>query len=384
MVTRRIDSLDGLRGVAALVVVVYHCLLISPALNDLVRHRAPDNVVVWLLAYTPFRVVWAGQEAVWIFFVLSGFVLIRPYLAGRVMQPRRYLGRRFIRLYLPFFGSFVLAVALRAIPHEAHPGQSWWMVSHARPVPLIQGAQTATLVLGNRVVLDNVWWSLQWEVWFSLLLPLVVFSLRWISHKGAVLLVGSILVSAIGPVLTRHVDSLGHFVPHALAYLPMFTVGVAIALLEDRIIAVLARFDGGRAVAVIGIAIGALTASLPLVAFGRLWNVNETVVLIVVGVVGLVGAGTLVASALALPVARRGLTTRPVHWLGVRSYSLYLVHEPIIVTGAFVFALTNVTWWSVPLAIAVALVVTAGFYRAIEAPTLRLLERLRPKSHVIQ
>ncbi len=72
----RYRSLDGLRGVAALVVVVHHCLLTSIVLAATYRGGTTSG---WglseLLTRTPLHLLWDGTGMVLVFFVLSGFVL---------------------------------------------------------------------------------------------------------------------------------------------------------------------------------------------------------------------------------------------------------------------------------------------------------------------
>jgi hypothetical protein len=79
----RLPSLDGLRGVAALIVVVHHTLLTVPSLSVAYFLDGPAAVrgsKAWWLSWTPLHLIWAGGEAVIVFFVLSGFVLALPYV----------------------------------------------------------------------------------------------------------------------------------------------------------------------------------------------------------------------------------------------------------------------------------------------------------------
>jgi peptidoglycan/LPS O-acetylase OafA/YrhL len=60
-----------------------------------------------------------------------------------------------------------------------------------------------------------------------------------------------------------------------------------------------------------------------------------------------------------------------IHWLGVRSFSLYLIHEPIVVSIAFCLHATNpflVGLFAVPLSLAA----TEVFFRLVERPSHRL------------
>ncbi|MGZ3217346.1 acyltransferase family protein [Paracoccus sp. T5] len=67
--TARIAPFDGLRGVAAVIVVMFHYLcMLHPS-------WAPISGEVKLLAHTPVNILWNGRLAVSVFFVLSGFVM---------------------------------------------------------------------------------------------------------------------------------------------------------------------------------------------------------------------------------------------------------------------------------------------------------------------
>src|SRR5918911_5535391 len=86
-------ALDGLRGVAALVVVGGHLVMASaPALALAVDTRTTpvDSTLGRAFLVTPLHVLWGGNEAVIVFFVLSGFVLALPQARGRPFSARSY------------------------------------------------------------------------------------------------------------------------------------------------------------------------------------------------------------------------------------------------------------------------------------------------------
>jgi peptidoglycan/LPS O-acetylase OafA/YrhL len=73
---RRDRALDGLRGVAAFVVLLDHSLLTSSALA--IAYSAITHVSGWArwLTDTPLHTLWDGPQAVYVFFLLSGFVVM--------------------------------------------------------------------------------------------------------------------------------------------------------------------------------------------------------------------------------------------------------------------------------------------------------------------
>ena len=95
---------------------------------------------------------------------------------------------------------------------------------------------------------------------------------------------------------------------------------------------------------------------------------------------GALGATGLVATAMVPGPFAAWLQTRPMQFVGRRSFSLYLVHEPIVVATAFALGgrpSTLVLLACVALPIAAA---TMAFYRCVERPTQTLARTLGQRS----
>src|SRR6476619_1096697 len=125
----RVTQLDGLRGIAALVVVACHIISTLPAIGGVFSDRtvALTTAGTWAV-FSPLHVLWNGTPAVHVFFVLSGYVLVLPFTRpGAAASWAQYYAKRFFRLYLPAWASLAVAVALIAlIPRTASPLQSPW------------------------------------------------------------------------------------------------------------------------------------------------------------------------------------------------------------------------------------------------------------------
>lgn len=344
---RRFTALDGLRGLAALSVVLYHCLLVSPSFGTA---GTPLTGWAWLLAHTPLHLFWQGGEAVYLFFVLSGFVLMLPFDRESTSSWRGYYPRRIVRLYVPALAGLALALLTFLLVHrDVEPGMSVWLTRHDVPITAGQVGHDAALVAGTGWT-NSPLWSLQWEVLFSLLLPVYVLAAKALRRFALPLAVAAVFTSVVG----------AHQQSDWLIYMPMFAVGVLMAVDRHRL--------------------PDLARRIPRAGW---WALDVLAVLLLTGTTTLSGLGNV---AVALPVIGSALTvflfleqrraaafgeSRVVRWLGVRSFSLYLVHEPIVVSVAFALGQADVGL-VIAVALPLSLIVAEVFYRAVEGPSHRL------------
>ncbi len=370
----RIRSLDGLRGVAAVVVVLHHSLLVSSAYADGYQTStiAARGSGAWWILYTPLHLVWAGDAAVWIFFVLSGVVLSLAFLAPRRRATgdagagadnwNGYFPQRLARLYIPLWASLAFAAATFVLfERSAVSGGSSWLLAHPLTLKLADAAQDSTLYFVPPGHLNSVYWTLKWELVFSLLLPLFVVAARLSRRIAVVWPVGALLALMV----------FGTFVRNDLfVYLPIFGLGTVLASRADA----LRQFAAGLRPAhwwAIGVMAILLVESSWLVA-GFATTMPDQVRYLMPAAAA--GATLFVIIAWYCAPAVRLLEHRAVQWLGLRSYSLYLVHEPIVV--GLGFALHGFTVMLLPLALAISLVVAAVFHRVVEVPSIRLSRRV--------
>ncbi|MEN0102218.1 MAG: acyltransferase [Curtobacterium sp.] len=342
----RIGSLDGLRGVAAAVVLVHHSLLTIPSFANGNLHLPVPDSRSWLV-YSPLHAFWAGGEAVFVFFVLSGFVLTLPALR-RTQDWIAYFPSRFIRLYLPVVASVFLALLLfLAVPRTGAPGQSAWVARHAESLSLGGFLGDLTLLAPTRM--NSPLWSLTWEVAFSLLLPLFV-SIAALTrrHWWITAIVAALLSTAGHPLRMQW-----------LTYLSMFLVGSAIAAGWERIPAVKRPLGWVLFLAsLLGITCAWwIPSDMPGAVF------ESTVIT--------AAAATLVVLAGKWLPAERVLLGAVPRTLGRMSFSLYLVHEPIAVSVAQLVPTAH-PWLTPIITIPVALVVAVFFARFVELPAHRL------------
>ena len=303
--SHRLAGLDGIRGLAALYVVVNHVFL-----------RAFPGYPV---DHAPFWAGWFiyGRFAVVVFIVLSGFSLaLSPARHGGRLDGVSRFARRRARRILPAYWAalvFSLAVAWILVPQPGY------------------GAPDARSVLVNGLLIQNLvathspnaaFWSMAVEAQLYFAFPLLLLmARRW----SAVAMVASVtlVVAAIGFV-GPHISRLDTFViqsPPDLAAL--FALGV---LTAGIVSASAARTSWPWP----WLALGAAAPLLATISvLGSVWTLNH--LLWIDLALGPAIACLLAGLATGHPAPLlRLLDARPVRELGLSSYSLYLTHAPIV------------------------------------------------------
>ena len=356
------SSLDGLRGVASLIVVVNHCMMLVPAVALAFDGRSQDtHGIVWWMTFTPLHDVWAGSEAVVVFFVLSGFVLTRAADNSRFSW-RAYYPSRLLRLYLPVAGALLFALATVAVVSRSLlPGASWWL-NYQRHVPVSARnvAHDLVLVKGAEPLLP-VLWSLKWEVIFSLLLPVAVYGA---SRRLGLAIVQAVVLLAI---TLYGSDSTASTWGGYLLYLPMFGIGALMARQHGVLTAIGSRLN---------LVVGSVATIAGLVLITLSWTAHHQSAA-AYQPAQVVGAALLVFTFGYWSRARAFGELRPLQWLGHRSFSLYLVHFPIVIGTAFM--LESHSQLAFLIAVPLAFLVADLFYRFIEGPSHRLSQAVKRK-----
>jgi peptidoglycan/LPS O-acetylase OafA/YrhL len=298
-----VAGLDAIRGLAAVYVVLNH--VFERAYPGYPADRAP------------FWSGWFiyGRFAVDVFIVLSGFSLaLGPARRGWRLGDLSDFARRRMRRILPAYWAalgFSLAVALLIVPQT---GQGRPNVASA----LVNGLLVQNIVGAPSP--NRAFWSLAVEAQLYLLFPaLVWWSRRW----GSAAMLASVAVAvAIVGIAGPHIPRIDTFVVQSAPDLAaLFAIGMVAAGIVAR--------DPSRW-PWHWLALCALAPVLALVVSqGSVWTLGNIywVDLAVAPAI----ACLLVALASARPVALvRVLATRPLRRLGSSSYSLYLIHLPIL------------------------------------------------------
>lgn len=348
--TSRVRELDGLRGIAALVVVVHHSFLAIPSLNGGYFDGEVRGFLPWLLTYTPLHLIWAGGEAVFVFFVLSGFVLTRPFLNARPIWVA-YYPSRLLRLYLPVWLSLCFALALIWMMPRAELSGSRWIEAHQTHLSFRELARNFTLYAPSWI--NSPLWSLKWEVAFSILLPLYVVVARRLAHWWVAVALTAVGLSTLGSALGNA----------ALTYLPIFLIGSAMATVDWSEKNPRWLTPSRRNVLLLLASVG-LTARWWLAWLPFFETLSLPVVLSSAALLVILVAGGSRPFGQSVPLA-----------LGRISFSLYLVHEPIAV-GLALLLPAQLTVLTPLFAIPVAMIAAMFFWRCVELPSHGLARRV--------
>jgi peptidoglycan/LPS O-acetylase OafA/YrhL len=299
-------GLDGVRGLAALFVVVNHVFL-----------RAFPGYPV---DRAPFWAAWfiVGRFAVVVFIVLSGFSLaLSPARHGwRLDDVSRFARRRVRRILPPYYAAlaFSLAVAWLGVPP---PGQG---VPGAKSV-VVNGLLVQNLVGAPSP--DRSFWSIAVEAQLYVAFPLLLLMVR---RWGAVLMVATVtLVVATVGIVGPRVSHLDVFVIQSAPDLAaLFALGVVSA-------GIVCAGGARRSWPWAWLALAAAAPVLAIIGWqGSVWTLDH--LFWVDLALGPAVACLLIGLATGHPAQLlRLLDARPIRNLGSSSYSLYLTHAPIVI-----------------------------------------------------
>lgn len=366
----RTVALEGVRAVSALAIVVVHAASFTGGTS--VPGGLTDGAGPWMQHLS---------AAVGVFFVLSGYLLFRPFVAADLADraapaPGPYLVRRLVRIFPAYWVALAVSAAVLDLPL----GDGW---SALRFYALIQIYWSDSVIGG----LPHAW-TLNTELAFYLFLPVWAALLRRLVRRSAspaaVHLAALGVLFVVGVVVTTWLRASGARLGYGTlpANLDLFAIGMALAV-------VAAARDAGtplpRAVAALrdqpGLSwLAALCCYASLVAM-------ELPTGFTAPTAGQELARELLVAAIAalfvLPAALgdRGwplalLRSRPLVAIGIVSYGVYLWHLPVLDLLVREEVLVQpATGVLALLCLPPTLVLAAASWFALERPLLRASHR---------
>jgi peptidoglycan/LPS O-acetylase OafA/YrhL len=354
-------KVESLRGLAALSVCFTHSLAIYQIDHNVgiwnvpIWHQSP-----WAACLDLINAIFNPHAAVILFFILSGYVLTQSLGIDRAPTTKSVTGfyiRRFLRIVPMMWAALFFTYALSKVNHSVSDSlvSVFYVNTFEYPIHLMD-------VLRNCLLVDfkasPVTWTMRIELLGSLLMPVIVwFVVRAAPWQKLVALAALFAVA--------------YFTHNDFQYMVCFYVG---ALLTDK--GVVNAFARGPGLAICaGLVIcAALRLTIFMINHPTLSNV-----------VGTIGAALVLVGVLAAPARFGFLEGGPCRIVGRLSYSLYLLHPPVLgICAVAAFALNLYPTLSGATAnliiffvsVALTLACAAITYQYIESPCMALGKRL--------
>jgi|SRR5579883_1985331 len=409
-----IAALDGVRAIAALLVVSLHIDEIGGVPWDVNRHPIAT-------AFAFF-----GRTGVVLFFVLSGFLLFMPYAKALLFQEawpsaRTFYLRRIFRIWPGYY--FTLAAMILLFSQKYLEPAHWPELGLFLTFFMDSSQQTWQQI-------DGPFWTLATEWQFYMLLPLIAFGFSLVVKRiasstqqrlKAVLLccVGVILwglfIRGFGLLYQRHPD-INILIPHAVLnvimfftfgiqgkYLEVFALGMGVSALyifahhaetSQALKAHLQRLSDWAWMAgllvLVFIALWQVQAetdrnAMPnFTAFGFFQPFRSFYAWVGEPIAGVGFALCILAILFGSPMLRWLFETSFLRWIGMLSYGLYMWHLNLLLSfngwisphmaGLGGALSKDLALWGFVLLVIIPLCYL--FYRTIEAPGIRLGARL--------
>ncbi|MCH7313836.1 acyltransferase [Acinetobacter sp. ANC 3882] len=180
MTTNKINAAESIRGLACLAVVLSHLsLTFFPQLHNFDVSAVPQYDFFAQLHHSPLAFFYSGTGAVFVFFVLSGFVLTLSSFKKQntAAQLKTSLIKRYPRLAIPAFISCVIAYLVCFVPVDvSHVSE--WGAALANPHPQLRTAlyegSIGAFLFGDSSY-NWVLWTMQIELLGSLVIYLACY-----------------------------------------------------------------------------------------------------------------------------------------------------------------------------------------------------------------
>ncbi len=414
-----IASLDGVRAIACLIVVSYHLSLITT-----------NDIPLWYPTHIPGifdALAFAGDTGVTLFFILSGFLLFLPYAKALLFNAP-----------WPSFRQFYLRRALRILPAYYVTLFLMILIAHRE---YLQPDHFRQLILFLTLFMDSSsstfkqiagpFWTLAVEWQFYLLLPILAYGMRLIVRHGsrvwrvcslglclAIVITWGIVTRYIGLYVTDHPQETFHL-PHTLLhYFLLFTYGIPTAglhgkFLEDFAIGMLVSSGyllvrAGPENSRVNKWVEKLGPWIFLIGLGWLyatflwkydlraphtWSGLDPLLRYYTSMSELsfsIGYGLCIFAILLGPMLlRRIFEWRPLRWIGMLSFGLYMWHlmllvffSQLLIHSLFIAGWPHKVLYSLYWVWLFAFILPCIFvlFISVEKPFMQLAERFRGKA----
>jgi peptidoglycan/LPS O-acetylase OafA/YrhL len=304
-------GLDGIRGLAAVYVVIYHIFL-----RAWPGYPAASHAPFWAVLFS------YGRGAVAMFIALSGFSLgLGPARSEwRLKSIRTYAHRRAWRILPPYWAALAFSLVM-----------TWYLVAQPfQPVPTGKSVLAYGLLVQDVFPMgapNRAFWSIAIEAQLYILLPLLLLLVRRVSARAMVAMVAVIVVTIglLGPHVPLMNSALVKFTPDLAVLFAVGLLGAGIVTAGERT----------RSRPWAGYALAAAVPVIVLMAVkGATWSYFNLFWLDLAWAPAIGCFLAAVATSRPRPVVRF-LNSRLPRSVGSCSYSLYLTHLPIVIAVSY-------------------------------------------------
>ena len=332
--SQRIEIFDGMRGLASVIVMIFHMAVWTVYGYSANEYKIFANSFWRVATQTPLKMIWGGNEAVLVFYIIGGFVLARPYLSGRKLDFKPFIIKRWIRLMLPY----VLVIAMTSIlialfgawKHDTIDLSGSFNVKWKR-VP--NAGEILLYILGydyNLNILSGAFWSMVQEWRLSFILPFVAIALHR-NRTGKVLGYYAILQVGIDALTNWGMRSDTVWLAHLSEslnrtnyYAIFFVMGAVLAKHLPAIRAFVREHRRFRILSAWSIPF-MIPSQWILSALGLSFRVRNALLLTGLGII------LFLVLCLESPRLTAFFKSKPLLLLGKMSFSLYLTHTTSII-----------------------------------------------------
>jgi len=313
MDSKSFSAIDGIRGFAAVLVTLTHFV---GAYAAIFRHidlqqanfgNTPgffDKILLWLFL---------NMHSLDILFVVSGFMVCRMVLRPSYPGLAGFLWARCMRIYPPLLVSLLFAVAMYSFASQPVSFDAWTITYN---VLTLNGVFELT---GEKYNFPS--WSMFYEVMYCLLIPALVALVNGRRRSVVAMLMAWTVIMLVLAVAGFS----GWFV-----FIP-FAIGSLVALVDDKLLARLAKKMPAGVLVLVYLAASALPATwapIPIVNGGDFRLDPRYAIFVVLVCISI--ALIVIKAAYEPCILQRIFSFRPLSHIGTISYSIYLFHAPII------------------------------------------------------
>lgn len=399
----RYEEFDSIRGIASIIVLFHHSLLVIPHFYTAHFHQNNEKFLISILTNSPIHILWAGHEMVILFFVLSGFVLSLAQINGEKFYYKKYLIKRICRIYIPYVFILVFSYVLykiyinfSLINNNTNMTSIWFNGMWSSEIHSIKLMILMFLMSGYGTHnLNTVTWSLVHEMRISIFLPFLVM---FINKKSDVKTILHITYAFFALILlwifcvklsinfsNVVIPSLIKNIGYSFYYAIFFLFGILLAKYQKILINLCGKMNYSAKIAVFFASIIGITnewniPKIGLMKYSELLNtrlffgfINDFITAISVFL--------LFILVLSSKKISRNFRQPMLLYLGKISFSLYLVH-PIILMSV-VNALRGYINMEGLIFVSITTSIFFAHYlqKYLEVPTIRLGEKLTSKSN---